>query len=1053
DGRPAVCDVRVRGAGRLPTPDVVTTTGADGRFRVDGLPAGLATVVVSDARVQSTSFAIPVPAADDVELVLGATDGVLVGQVVDEHDRRPVAGATVYASADGGSRASRLDQVVLTDAEGRFELGVAGPGTTRLEIEADGFARAPFTVDPVPVLPLVVPIAREARLEGRITRADTAAAVAGATVRVVASGNRRGPHPPIVTTSTDDEGRYALRGLAAGEVTVLAFAPGLASADAARIDARGFNPLAVTLRSGVTATIDVELASAATLSGRVRDDRGRAIDGAVVEVAIAAGMGREAGLAGSTATATGADGTFRLEAVPAGLLLRVVARAPGRATGAWGPVRAAAGDGPPIELVLPEVRRVDVEVRDARSGAAVAGARVRATAGRRSHPAEARAPVVTGADGRAAGVEIAPDGEDLEVSAAGYVPSTAVDVEPDATAVAVALRPGRTLRGRVVGPDGEPAAGATLFVRWDERSASLAGFHLADAAGEFAIDDVPPGSYHVTAEVAAGPRQAVASGRVEAGGPVATLRLAEVVASADVRTVTVRIRTPDGRVVARAAVQLDLGETRVTTWADGGVAVFGGMPTGVAGTVRVTAPTDASGVALPFAPAVAAVGPDRAEVDVTLPAGRVQRGRVVDADGRGVRGARVFAAAAEPGADDDDPGAPTDVTRTAADGTFELRALADAEHVVWVEGPPDSLASDPVRASPGAGELRFVLERGAACEVRVLDGEGRPVVGASVRVTPVVGDDAVIARVMRASRRPAVAVDATGTARIVGLEPGRVHVRRVEARAAGFLAVEDDAWTPHDEVVVLRPARRVTGLVTDLAGTPVPRAAIAWRIVGSGWTLSRAGLDGAFALEDLPDGELEVGAGRPNAMAAEGETQRVRAGATGLRFRIDAGQTLRVKVLDWPETLAGGITARLLVVGAGEPQQRARTVDVDGTVEFRGVTAGRRSLHVEALPDGRTAYVEDLGGDAEVSVRLVPGRTTTGVVTLPAGARSPEVYAEGPPGAAARAEVGADGRFVLRGLVEGTWTVHARARVGDAIWSAVATVRAGDEAKLTLAPR
>ena len=51
----------------------------------------------------------------------------------------------------------------------------------------------------------------------------------------------------------------------------------------------------------------------------------------------------------------------------------------------------------------------------------------------------------------------------------------------------------------------------------------------------------------------------------------------------------------------------------------------------------------------------------------------------------------------------------------------------------------------------------------------MLDGEGRPVVGASVRVTPVVGDDPVTARAMRASRRPAVAVDATGVARLVGL--------------------------------------------------------------------------------------------------------------------------------------------------------------------------------------------------------------------------------------------------------------------------------------------
>lgn len=107
------------------------------------------------------------------------------------------------------------------------------------------------------------------------------------------------------------------------------------------------------------------------------------------------------------------------------------------------------------------------------AGAAVDGARVTLLSAAEESP-EILIPAVlatgvTGPDGAfAIDVVEAPTSLRVHVAKAPFAPSLVVAVEPTAASVelgAIGLAPPRSLQGRIVGPDGHPVAGATVFVR------------------------------------------------------------------------------------------------------------------------------------------------------------------------------------------------------------------------------------------------------------------------------------------------------------------------------------------------------------------------------------------------------------------------------------------------------------------------------------------------------------------------------------------------------------------------------------------------------------
>lgn len=367
------------------------------------------------------------------------------------------------------------------------------------------------------------------------------------------------------------------------------------------------------------------------------------------------------------------------------------------------------------------------------------------------------------------------------------------------------------------------------------------------------------------------------------------------------------------------------------------------------------------------------------DVEAPAPLGARLSGRVVDAFGNPVAGARVFAGRGGRGAalaiDELDPELYPWVRR--------VEARTDAAGRFTLERAPEGGSSIAVRAS-GFAPLRterrldeararelgdLVLEASVVLEGRVLDRSGRPVAGVELvplsnLPTPFAGSDP------QAEGRAALATtDESGAFRIDELAAGPFRLRVAhpehpeqllqgttdapgERRAGLLVTLEDGALIDG----------RVVGSLEDRPGELVVRAQLAAGRAGSfdPFAPSRSapvGPDGAFVLRGLAAAAeyelrvLEREARRP--FGAElSDLVVARAGERGLRLALRTPLVVEGQVVD----AASGDPIERFAVEAGYPWPSAL-----------GGVGGER-LH----PEGRFRYsgVQTFAGSDRVSVRV-----------------------------------------------------------------------------------
>ncbi|MFG0318165.1 MAG: carboxypeptidase regulatory-like domain-containing protein, partial [Planctomycetota bacterium JB042] len=260
----------------------------------------------------------------------------------------PFTGAPVPAADDAGAVSG------ASDAAGRFRLdGVPAGGRYTLFLHRRD--RAPLRRGTYPSWPGrttdcgTFVLGAAGRIEG-VAVDDLGRPLAGATVGLLSPG----PSPPA---TTDAAGRFVLEGLDAGRARLGAAADGHVSVDA-------FGGIGVDVVAGETVEVRVELARAASISGRVVDEHGVPVP----HVSLVA-QPRDAGRRARPRPArTGGDGTFVLDGLPRGEAqeLRVVEAAFGEAE-----TVVATAPATDLELVVPRLPVVLVTAVDARSGAPV----------------------------------------------------------------------------------------------------------------------------------------------------------------------------------------------------------------------------------------------------------------------------------------------------------------------------------------------------------------------------------------------------------------------------------------------------------------------------------------------------------------------------------------------------------------------------------------------------------------------------------------------------------------------------------------------------------
>ncbi len=621
----------------------------------------------------------------------------------------------------------------------------------------------------------------------------------------------------------------------------------------------------------------------------------------------------------------------------------------------------------------------------------------------------------------------------------------------------VTLHPAPAVRfaGRAVTAGGDPApAGLPVWVSLPAEYAAVRGeirgsaswipsvrpwlpWGVTGADGTFTIDGLPAGPLSLELRKTGLPPARTPRTDTKPGQTVeATLVLRPGT------TLTARVVDPDGAPIP--GVTVDVFQSRDSGPRNAVVISFGGQPR--RGDPDATGVTDGEGAVtvrqVPRGKAVAAffaggyvprrlpdveVPPEGADLgEVELTPGVTIRGTTTDPEGRPVAGAEVALL--------ESPQMPffNPVTRSDADGRFEIpdvdphgERYLQARAEGYVPRAPLKVTLPP----EGDVELRMDVERKLTGLV-VSAEDHQPIRDARIelmqRNTMSMGGVQVAGMIAAGSATTLP----DGTFEIGGLSEGGYSA---EISARGFQRTSRSVAVPAEGnppplTVELRKGFEIHGTVVDENGTPVDGVRV---MAGAGetWSHATSGPGGAFTVEGLPRGTVEVRAVAQD--GRKGKTTAEAGSAEPVTVTLSPGVAIRGTV-----TTTGGEPVPGASVLAFSPQDGSQTIeatsDAAGSFALEGAQPG--SWLVRASADGfasarKTVTVPDRGEPEPVRLELAPGHTLHGTVRGLSGAELEGCGIWSPSGATAKPD--ADGRFTLEGLPAGTVEITAMVMPGN----------------------
>jgi len=920
-------------------------TGEDGRIP---LPVPLQDEIglfAEDSKGLRIEIVMTVEAGEgtDVHVVDLRNPTAAAGRVLETSSREPLAGALVW---NGGSSWTR------TGSGGTFEVRAPSGDRGRVEASAPGHTRGAFRWQRDKNEPITFLLGPAAPISGQVVD-EAGRPVQGAKVETVTNPAE---HQMIRMETkrfwTGPDGRFVLRQLPAGRVHAVAaikdgFAPAHQLGDSAA-------PIRLTLRRGTIA------------AGRVVDEQGQPVVG--VELALVAAEQDPTPRPGLEFSAmSDAKGSFRIPNVSAGRFDLRASR-PGftsaNLSGILIPENEANSDIGEITL-LPGAA-IDGIVVDERDKP-VQGAEVNLTPAGFDHaPGDERFlfrdPVRTGPDGRFRILDLRPG---LRIGVQATHPDlaaaelTGVGV-PTAEPVRLRLTRPRSLEGRVRDRQGEPVAGARLYVSdmagapmgggWERRPSHA----TTDAEGSFVLSGLRPGKAYVTAMASGYRTRSEQAAEVPEEGQAPPLEI--ILEPGTFLEGFVRDGRgnplPEVRVLAQG--RPEHGFTKFAQTDAAGRYEVGDMEPGP---VQVQATLRGGG---PSANAAVEIRPGRNRLDLKLSEGIEVSGRIVDSQGAPIPGASLHLRPA-PG-----EGQPPVVfaearASSSADGSFVFQGVADGEYRLLGSRQgfaPATISGLQVAGAPVTG-LELRLGPGAAIRGRLLGLD--PATASQVRI---------MASMQEAGAYLQGAVDSSGHYAILDVSPG-VWTVMASFTSPDMVTAQVEVGPGDTEVVQdleFPSGFTLTGRVL-LDRSPLPRVQV---LVFSTDPEKPAGgqretaYDGTFRLDRLPAGTYSLSVLTTRGLITHTQT-----------VEIGGDRDLTVEIA------TGAVEGRLLSPEGLPIAGASVSLATEGThlhPAFPGLTAssdGQGAFALPGVPAGTYKMTTRAAGfaPAESQVVVTPGGT------------------------------------------------------------------------------
>jgi Domain of unknown function (DUF1929)/Carboxypeptidase regulatory-like domain len=271
-----------------------TSSGGDGSYALNNLPAGQTTILASLTGYQPGSASVSVVAAATTAaptITLISATGAISGTVKNSAGS-PIVGASV--GYGGGT--------TTTDSNGNYTLTGIPVGTVQLVASAQGFQSATQSVTVVGGKTSTANFALAAAVTngtvtGKITSASSGAIVTGATVSWTGG-----------STTSNTSGIYTLTNVPAGTQNITAVKTGYLP-----------HTLAVGVTGGATSTLNIPIATGGKISVKVVTSTGAAVGGASVTI-------KGGSVATTVSGLTSSTGFFTTNWIPVGTYTVTVAK-------------------------------------------------------------------------------------------------------------------------------------------------------------------------------------------------------------------------------------------------------------------------------------------------------------------------------------------------------------------------------------------------------------------------------------------------------------------------------------------------------------------------------------------------------------------------------------------------------------------------------------------------------------------------------------------------------------------------------------------------------